>query len=117
MVQDVPDAHGRCVIWDLTPGSYDRALARIRATRAIGDRSRLSPARVDELRPLITDDHAGGDGGHDADAPCDWTCLHEGSGTSDPRDGDFGWIRADDGDGFDQFTADDLRDDWFPLAG
>lgn len=37
-VRSTPDEHGRHVIWDLTPGSYDRALEELRARGAVRQR-------------------------------------------------------------------------------
>ncbi len=48
-----PDDRGRCVVWDLTPGSYDRHLGRLRAERAAHDPPALSPARLRELLSVV----------------------------------------------------------------
>jgi hypothetical protein len=51
-----PDERGRYVVWDLTPGSYDRHLERLRAERAAHDTARPSPER---LRALVASVSAG----------------------------------------------------------
>lgn len=48
-VRETPDEHGRHVVWDLSPGSYDLALRRREAERAAEDPPPLTPARWDEL--------------------------------------------------------------------
>jgi len=67
-VRERPDEHGRYVVWDLTPGSYDRHLERLRAVRAVHDPPPLTPERLradgsahdpppltpDRLRELLT---------------------------------------------------------------
>ncbi|MGL5866763.1 MAG: DUF222 domain-containing protein, partial [Dermatophilaceae bacterium] len=45
-VEKKPDDHGRCVTWDLTPGSYDDALARRRAREPGFAYRRIHAARL-----------------------------------------------------------------------
>jgi hypothetical protein len=49
-VRRKPDAQGRYVVWDLTEGSYDRHLERLRAEEAVNDPPPLTPER---LRVLV----------------------------------------------------------------
>ena len=49
-----PDELGRYVVWDLSPGSYDRHLERCRAERSAGDPRRLTPERFRELVGELT---------------------------------------------------------------
>jgi hypothetical protein len=48
-VRGRPDDRGRHVLWDLSPGSYDRHLDRLRAERAAHDPPPLTPERLREL--------------------------------------------------------------------
>jgi hypothetical protein len=48
-----PDERGRYVVWDLSPGSYDRHLERLAAERAAHDRRRLTPERLRALVPVV----------------------------------------------------------------
>ncbi len=48
-VRGRPDEHGRYVVWDLTDGSYDRHLHRLRAHRAQHDPPPLTPERLRTL--------------------------------------------------------------------
>ncbi len=54
-VRATPDERGRYVVWDLSPGSYDRHLERLRAERAVHDPQPLSPGRIAELLAAIRD--------------------------------------------------------------
>ena len=53
-VRSTPDATGRYVLWDLSPGSYDRHLQWLARQRAEHDPPRLTPARVRELVADLT---------------------------------------------------------------
>ncbi len=48
-----PDASGPHVLWDLTPGSYDTALRRDLALRALHDPPAVSPTHVASLRAAL----------------------------------------------------------------
>ncbi len=50
-----PDARGRHVVWDLSPGSYDRHLERLRAERARPDPPPLTDDRVRLLLATLHD--------------------------------------------------------------
>ena len=52
-VRGKPDDRGRYVIWDLTPGSYDRHLDQLRAERAAHDPPPLSPQRLRDLLRVV----------------------------------------------------------------
>ena len=52
-VRAKPDERGRYVIWDLTPGSYDRHLERLHAERAAHDPPALTPERLRELLAVV----------------------------------------------------------------
>jgi hypothetical protein len=52
-VRRTPDDHGRYVVWDLSPGSYDRHLERLRAERSLADPPRLTPERLRSLLDSI----------------------------------------------------------------
>ncbi len=52
-VRAKPDERGRYVIWDLTPGSYDRHLERLHAERAAHDPPVLTPERLRELLAVV----------------------------------------------------------------
>lgn len=53
-VRQRPDELGRYVVWDLSPGSYDRHLERLRAERSAGDPRPLTPERFRELVGELT---------------------------------------------------------------
>jgi hypothetical protein len=52
-VRTTPDALGRYVVWDLTPGSYDAHLDRLRAERSANDPPPLTPERARSLLDAI----------------------------------------------------------------
>ena len=52
-VRRKPDALGRYVVWDLTPGSYDQQLNRLRAEAAANDPPPLTPERLRSLLDAI----------------------------------------------------------------
>ncbi len=52
-VRGRPDERGRYVIWDLSPGSYDRHLERLEAQRSVHDPRPLSPERLRELVQVV----------------------------------------------------------------
>jgi hypothetical protein len=54
-VRTRPDELGRCVVWDLTPGSYDHHLQRLRRERAEHDPPPLTRQRLLELVADLTD--------------------------------------------------------------
>jgi hypothetical protein len=60
-VRGRPDEHDRHVLWDLTPGSYDQHLEKLRAENAAHDPPPLTPQRLRELPRVVV-------GGGDADA-------------------------------------------------
>ncbi len=49
-----PDDRGRYVVWDLTPGSYDRHLEQLEAERSANDPPPLTPERLRTLLDLVT---------------------------------------------------------------
>ncbi len=51
-----PDEHGNCVTWDLSPGSYDRYLHRLRSERAAHDPPPWSAERWRELLDALGGD-------------------------------------------------------------
>ncbi len=51
-----PDERGRYVVWDLTEGSYDRHLERLRAERCANDPPPLTPERLRSLVEAIRGD-------------------------------------------------------------
>ena len=51
-----PDELGRYVVWDLTEGSYDRHLERLRAERSANDPPPLTPERLRSLVEAIRGD-------------------------------------------------------------
>ncbi|HET7763446.1 MAG TPA: hypothetical protein VFL46_13860, partial [Phycicoccus sp.] len=53
-VRGRPDERGRYVTWDLTPGSYDQHLEKLRAEKAAHDPPPLTPERLHELVALVT---------------------------------------------------------------
>jgi hypothetical protein len=55
-VLPAPDEHGRYVVWDLTPGSYDRHLEHLRAERSANDPPPLTPERLRSLVLALQDD-------------------------------------------------------------
>ena len=55
-VRDRPDELGRCVVWDLHPGSYDRHLEALRADRAAHDPPVLTRTRLLEIAAALTAD-------------------------------------------------------------
>ena len=52
-VRATPDELGRYVVWDLTQGSYDRHLERLRAEQASQDAPPLTPERLQSLLVAI----------------------------------------------------------------
>ena len=58
-VRSAPDELGRSVVWDLSPGSYDRHLEHQRRERAMHDPPPLSRDRLLELVAAITGDDDG----------------------------------------------------------
>lgn len=52
-VRSTPDHQGRYVVWDLTPGSYDRHLERLRAESSLIDPPPLTPERLRSLLDSI----------------------------------------------------------------
>ena len=97
-VRGRPDERGRYVTWDLTPGSYDRHLERLRAERAAHDPAPLTPERLREIVDLVTSsdepeesrwaDHELAD--HELDeALLAWDTQPRG-GDHEPTDG-YGW--------------------------
>ena len=48
-VRRKPDELGRYVVWDLSPGSYDEYLDRLRAERSANDPPPLTPERLRSL--------------------------------------------------------------------
>lgn len=55
-VLDKPDELGRSVVWDLTEGSYDRHLERLRAERSANDPPPLTPERLRILVEAVRGD-------------------------------------------------------------
>ena len=55
-VSQTPDCDGRHVHWDLTPGSYDRELDRLRRERAMNDPPPLTPERLALFRRALAGD-------------------------------------------------------------
>jgi hypothetical protein len=55
-VRKKPDALGRYVVWDLSPGSYDAHLDRLRAERSANDPPPLTPERLRSLLDAIRGD-------------------------------------------------------------
>lgn len=53
-VRSRPDDRDRYVVWDLTPGSYDRHLERLEAERCAADRPPMTPQRWRDLFDLVT---------------------------------------------------------------
>ena len=51
-----PDERGRYVVWDLSPGSYDEHLDRLRAERSANDPPPLTPERLRSLLDAIHGD-------------------------------------------------------------
>ena len=51
-----PDERGRYVVWDLSPGSYDEHLDRLRAERTANDPPSLTPERLRSLLDAIHGD-------------------------------------------------------------
>ena len=51
-----PDERGRYVVWDLSPGSYDEHLDRLRAERTANDPPPLTPERLRSLLDAIHGD-------------------------------------------------------------
>ena len=55
-VRTTPDELGRYVVWDLSPGSYDAHLDRLRADRSANDPPLLTPQRLRSLVDAIRGD-------------------------------------------------------------
>ena len=55
-VRRKPDELGRYVVWDLSPGSYDAHLNRLRAERSANDPPPLTPERLRSLLDAINGD-------------------------------------------------------------
>ena len=55
-VRRKPDELGRYVVWDLSPGSYDAYLNRLRAERSANDPAPLTPERLRSLLDAINGD-------------------------------------------------------------
>ena len=51
-----PDELGRYVVWDLSPGSYDAHLNRLRAERSANDPAPLTPELLRSLLDAINGD-------------------------------------------------------------
>ncbi|NHA66836.1 HNH endonuclease signature motif containing protein [Phycicoccus flavus] len=54
-----PDDRGRYVLWDLSPGSYDRRLDQLRAERAALDPPPMTPQRLESLIDAVVDKDPG----------------------------------------------------------
>ena len=81
-VREHPDDCGRYVVWDLSPGSYDRHLERLEAERSAHDPPMLTPERVMTLLEAVrtgdpdeqrwAEHELGPDPGHDDQVPDDF---------------------------------------------
>ncbi len=94
-VRRKPDELGRYVVWDLSPGSYDEYLERLRAERSANDPPPLTPERlrslVDALEAEDPNERRWARYELDASAPEDWP--GEWSHGDEWVDGDPGYLQ------------------------